>query len=57
MDGKIFINITYKVDSSIYKSEPDFVRTLMHELVHIIAANLHYNPIFKDRYYDTIRGL
>lgn len=57
LEGKIFINTSNKVHSSIYNSEPDFVRTLMHELVHIVAANLHYNPKFRDRYYDTIRGL
>ena len=57
LEGRIFINTSNKVHSSIYNSEPNFVRTLMHELVHVIAANLHYNPNFKDRYYDTIRGL
>ena len=57
LEGKIFINTSDKIYSSLYDSEPDFVKTLMHELVHIIAANLHYNPKFRDRYYDIIRSM
>lgn len=51
-NGKIYIN----VDASMKNLEnaPNFPKILVHELAHIIAANLHYNPKYSEKYTELL---
>lgn len=59
LNGKIYINTSDELSGGRYNpdSNMNLLRTLMHELVHVIAANLHYNPKYRDSYYELIRSI
>lgn len=48
-NGKIYINTDPSI-KNLSASDPSFPKILVHELVHIIAANLHYNPKYSKNY-------
>lgn len=56
--GNVYINVSETIEHlNENQEDPIFPKILVHELVHIIAANLHYNPRFKNTYGKIITRL
>lgn len=55
-NGVIYINTTDK-DCEWFGESKGMIATLMHECVHLIAANLHYNPKYRSKYIQSVKNL
>lgn len=55
-NGDIYINIQDRKSPNLGDSQ-GLIATLMHECVHLICANLKYNPEYKNKYHKMIKNL
>lgn len=47
-EGNVYVNIDFETGKA---------QTLVHELMHLICANLHYNPKYSERYHQIVNAV